>query len=185
MTGLYVGSILSNGDIFVFVSPPADIKDMNGAYELSNIFENKDIASNMDEIIVRSLQIKKDVVQQDEKESGLRKILNFGHTIGHGIESSENLAELYHGECVALGLVPMCGEKIRQRVIAVLKKCNLYNLPDFHWESITEAAFHDKKADGDMVTVTLVPEIGTFVLKTMKCTEVIDLAKVCFERETL
>ena len=152
---------------------------------LFDIFENKDIASNMDEIIVRSLQIKKDVVQQDEKESGLRKILNFGHTIGHGIESSENLAELYHGECVALGLVPMCGENIRQRVIAVLKKCNLYNLPDFHWESITEAAFHDKKADGDMVTVTLVPEIGTFVLKTMKCTEVIDLAKVCFERETL
>ena len=41
--------------------------------------------------------------------------------------------------------------------------------------------FHDKKADGDSVTVTVVPEIGCFELKKMKCTEVIDMAKVCFE----
>ena len=70
--------------------------------ELFDIFENKDIDENIDEIIIRSLNIKKSVVEQDEKESGLRKILNFGHTIGHGIESSEEMSELYHGECVAL-----------------------------------------------------------------------------------
>ena len=52
--------------------------------ELFDIFENKDIDENIDEIIIRSLNIKKSVVEQDEKESGLRKILNFGHTIGHG-----------------------------------------------------------------------------------------------------
>ena len=66
--------------------------------------------------------IKKAVVEQDEKETGLRKILNFGHTIGHGIESSENMLGLYHGECVALGLIPMCSGEIRPRVINVLKK---------------------------------------------------------------
>lgn len=153
--------------------------------QLFDIFENKDIEENLDEIIIRSLQIKKNVVQQDEKESGLRKILNFGHTIGHGIESSGHPGELYHGECVALGLIPMCCEAIRPRVIDVLKKCNLYNLPAFDWDHITAAAFHDKKADGDQVTVTTVPEIGCFELKTMKCTEVIDLAKACFERNTL
>ena len=81
--------------------------------ELFGIFENKDINSNIDEIIIRSLNVKKSVVEQDEKEAGLRKILNLGHTIGHGIESSENLSELYHGECVALGMIPMCGEKIQ------------------------------------------------------------------------
>ena len=152
---------------------------------LFDIFETRDIEENLDEIIIRSLEIKKDVVQQDEKETGLRKILNFGHTIGHGIESSENLSELYHGECVALGLVPMCGEGIRPRVIEVLKKCSLYNLIDFDWEKITEAAFHDKKADGDKVTVILVPEIGSFELKTVKFAEVIAMAKACFERETV
>ena len=150
--------------------------------ELFDLFENKDIKENMDEIIVRSLNIKKNVVEQDEKESGLRKILNFGHTIGHGIESSENMSQLYHGECVALGLIPMCDEKIRPRVIEVLKKCNLYNMIEFDWDKITEAAFHDKKADGEFVTVTTVSEIGRFELKTMKCSEVIDIAKKCFER---
>lgn len=148
--------------------------------ELFDIFEKGDIEASIDEIIVRSLNIKKSVVEQDEKESGLRKILNFGHTIGHGIESSENMSELYHGECVALGLIPMCDEKIRPRVIEVLKKCNLYNLIEFDWDKITEAAFHDKKADGDFVTVTLVPEIGSFELKTMKCSDVIEMAKSCF-----
>ncbi|MBE6609231.1 MAG: 3-dehydroquinate synthase, partial [Ruminococcaceae bacterium] len=63
--------------------------------ELFDIFENKDIGSSIDEIIVRSLNIKKNVVEQDEKESGLRKILNFGHTVAHGIESSEGMIELY------------------------------------------------------------------------------------------
>lgn len=144
--------------------------------ELFDIFENKDIKESIDEIIVRSLNIKKAVVEQDEKETNLRKILNFGHTVGHGIESSH---ELYHGECVALGMIPMCDEKIRQRVTEVLKKCNLYNIPEFDWDKIKEAAFHDKKADGDSVTVTTVADVGTYELKTMKCDEVIEMAKCC------
>ena len=149
--------------------------------ELFELFENKAIEANLDEIIIRSLQIKKAVVEQDEKEAGLRKILNFGHTIGHGIESSEGMSELYHGECVALGMLPMCGEEIRPRVSAVLKKCNLYRELEYNWDKITDAAFHDKKADGDKVTVTLVNEAGKFELKTMGCLEVIELAKTCLE----
>lgn len=148
---------------------------------LFELIENKDISENIDEIIIGSLNIKKSVVEQDEKESGLRKILNFGHTIGHGIESSENLEELYHGECVALGLIPMCDVKIRVRVIEVLKKWNLYRQIPLEWDKIAKAAFHDKKADGELVTVTTVPEVGSFELKTIKCTEVVDMAKKCFE----
>ena len=152
---------------------------------LFDIFEHQDIEANLDEIIIRSLLIKKNVVEQDEKETGIRKILNLGHTIGHGIESSEALSTLYHGECVALGLIPMCCETIRPRVIAVLKKCSLYNLIDFDWDKIKEAAFHDKKADSGTVTVTTVPEVGCFELKSMPCTQVIALAKDCFERDRI
>ena len=147
--------------------------------ELFEIFENKVIKENIDEIIIRSLNIKKSVVEQDEKESGIRKILNFGHTIGHGIESSVNMEEFFHGECVALGLIPMCDEKIRPRVVNVLKKCNLYNLIDFDWDKISEVMFHDKKADGDTVAVTTVNEIGKYEIKTLKCSQVIDMAKSC------
>ena len=149
--------------------------------ELFNIFENKDIKSNIDEIIIRSLEIKKNVVEQDEKEAGLRKMLNFGHTVGHGIESSEDLIELYHGECVALGMIPMCDESIRPRVIEVLKKCNLYREIKYDWDKIKKAAFHDKKADGNKVTITTVKEIGCFDFKTVDSSEVIEMAKSCLK----
>ena len=146
--------------------------------ELFELFETQDIESNLEEIILRSLNIKKAVVEQDEKEAGLRKILNFGHTVGHGIEST---SELYHGEAVALGMLPMCGETLRPRVIKVLKKCNLYRELQYDWDRITQAAFHDKKADGGSVTVTLVQEPGTYELKTMDCLDVMEQAKACLE----
>ena len=149
--------------------------------ELFELFERADVESSLEEIIVRSLHIKKDVVEQDEKESGLRRILNFGHTVGHGIESSEGMSELYHGECVALGMIPMCGEEIRARLIRVLRKCGLYRILSYDWKKITEAAFHDKKADGDTVTVTLVKEAGSFEIRTMKCLDVIEMAKSSLE----
>ncbi len=149
--------------------------------KLFEIFETKDIESNIDEIIVRSLNIKKSVVEQDEKEAGLRRILNFGHTVGHGIESSKGMSELYHGECVALGMIPMCSDKIRMRVIEILKKCGLYRTLKYDWESITASAFHDKKANGDSVTVTLVNDIGSFELKTISCLDVIAMAKNVLE----
>lgn len=149
--------------------------------ELFELIESKDTEENIDEIIIRSLDIKKSVVEQDEKESGIRKILNFGHTIGHGIESSVNMETLYHGECVALGLIPMCGETIRSRVINVLKKCNLYNLLDFDWNKINEVMFHDKKADGDTVSVTVVNEIGKCEIKSMKCSQIMKMAEDCLK----
>ena len=152
--------------------------------ELFELFETGEIDKNLDEIIIRSLNIKKNVVEQDEKEAGLRKILNFGHTVGHGIESSEGMQELYHGECVALGMIPMCGEEIRPRVLEVLKTCGLYRVLDYDWEKITDAAFHDKKADGDTVSVTTVNEIGSFEMKNMKCLDVITMAKSCLEALT-
>ena len=149
--------------------------------ELFDIFENRNIMENLDEIIVRSLQVKKAVVEQDEREAGLRRVLNLGHTVGHGIESGGSEPALYHGECVALGLLPMCDESIRARVAAVLKKCGLCGPVRLDWEKIARATFHDKKADGDSVTVTMVPEIGSFVMETMKCGQVLELAQDCLK----
>ena len=85
--------------------------------ELFNIFEKGSVDESLEEIIERSLLVKKKVVEQDEKETGLRKILNFGHTVGHGIESEAELSGLYHGECVALGMLPMCGDAVRERLL--------------------------------------------------------------------
>ena len=78
-------------------------------------------------------------------------------------------------------MIPMCSEELRPRVVEVLKKCSLYRSLQYDWDRITESAFHDKKADGDTVTVTTVKEPGSFELKTMKCLEAIALARACLE----
>ena len=75
-----------------------------GDKALFEMFENEDVMNNLEEVIYRSLCFKKRVVEEDEKEMGIRKILNFGHTIGHGIESFKK-GELLHGECVGLGML--------------------------------------------------------------------------------
>jgi 3-dehydroquinate synthase len=140
------------------------------------LMERQPMEAHLEAIILGCLRIKADVVRQDEREAGLRKVLNFGHTIGHGIEASCNL---YHGECVALGMIPMCGEAVRPRLIAMLKKCGLYREMTYDWDRIAAAAFHDKKADGGSVTVTTVSEVGSFEMKTLPCAEVVAMAKAC------
>ena len=90
--------------------------------ELFELFEKGDIKENIDTIIEKSLKIKRAVVEQDEKEEGLRKILNFGHTLAHAIESENEMQNLYHGECVALGMIPMCSDEVKSRLIPDARK---------------------------------------------------------------
>ena len=143
--------------------------------ELFVLFEKGNIAESMDEIITRSLMIKKNVVEQDEKEQGLRKILNFGHTIGHGVESFEHLNGLYHGECVALGMIPMVSDELRPRLIKVLESLNLPTSVDLDADKVYEAMTHDKKGEGAYVTVTMVPEPGKFEMKRIAFSELYPL----------
>lgn len=133
---------------------------------LFELFETRDALENIDEIIIRSLNIKKAVVEQDEKEAGLRKILNFGHSIGHGIESK---ADLYHGECVALGMLPMCAPAVRSRVEKVLKKLSLPVKVCIDADSVIEAMRHDKKMKHGKLTAVFVDAVGSFEMKEISC----------------
>ena len=145
--------------------------------ELFEIFENDDILANIDKIIEKSLLIKRYVVEQDEKESGPRKILNFGHTLAHAIESENDMQNLYHGECVAIGMIPMCNSAVREKLIPVLNKLNLITAVECEKEKIIEAMKHDKKMSGEAITVIFVPEVGSFQMKTMNFNELVDLLK--------
>lgn len=142
--------------------------------ELFEIFEKGNIEENLEEIIVRSLNIKKNVVEQDEKEAGLRKVLNLGHTIGHGIELT---TDLYHGESVAMGLLPVCHKDIRPRVIEVLKKLDLYKNQKFDWKKIEKTVSHDKKANNNTVSAVFVKEVGSFSFEETEIKKLILLAK--------
>ncbi len=130
--------------------------------ELFRIFEENEVLDDtlIDEIVVRSLMIKKNVVEADEFESGLRRILNFGHTFGHGIEACEGLSGLYHGECVALGMLPMCSKDVRDRLIPVLKKLKLPTSYTGNTENALGYVTHDKKCDGGSIEVIFVDRIG-------------------------
>lgn len=137
--------------------------------ELFEIFEKQDILTEevIDKIIYRSLLIKRYVVQEDEHESGLRKILNFGHTLAHAIESINEMEKYYHGECVAIGMIPMCTGEVKERVLPVLKKLNLPTVLEESADQIISACKHDKKAFGDNITIVTVEKIGEFKIKNI------------------
>lgn len=130
------------------------------------LFETEDPTAHMEEIIARSLQIKADVVMQDEKESGLRRVLNFGHTVGHGIEAA-GMQALYHGECVALGMLPMCSAAVRARLLPVLEKLGLPTACHVSAEAAWAALTHDKKLSGDMLTAIFCETVGSFEMRKM------------------
>ncbi len=144
---------------------------------LFDIFENQEIEENIDIIIERALRIKKYVVEEDEKEAGLRKILNFGHTLAHAIESANELEKYYHGECVSIGMGPMCSPNVRERLLPILEKLGLPTETEYDVEHLIEACHHDKKATGKKITIVYVPEIGTAQLKTITFEEYENLVK--------
>ena len=111
--------------------------------KLFNTFEEQGFLNKLDEIIIEALLIKKQVVEQDEKESGLRKILNFGHTLAHSIESELEAKNYYHGECVALGMLPMCSADIKPRLINILEKLNINPKASFN----KDMALKDQKME--------------------------------------
>ena len=141
---------------------------------LFDIFRADNYYERLEEIIVRSLYIKKRVVEQDEKEAGLRKSLNFGHTIGHGIEASLE-GELYHGECVALGMLPMCDEEVKQRLEAVLLNTGLPVTYPYDKERVREIISHDKKSGGNKISVVKCDEIGSFYFEELTIDEIMNL----------
>lgn len=125
--------------------------------------------------VKRNCEIKADVVMQDEKESGLRAILNFGHTIGHAAESSFNFT-VTHGACVGLG---MCGASfiaykrgmITAEELSRIKEAEkLYGLPtsagNLDSDAVYEFMKNDKKKDGDTLKFILPTAIGSVTQKT-------------------
>ncbi|MBE6749095.1 MAG: 3-dehydroquinate synthase [Ruminococcaceae bacterium] len=145
--------------------------------ELFELLENNNAKDIIDTVIEKSLLIKKAVVEEDEKETGLRKVLNFGHTVGHAIETVTGLNELYHGECVALGMMFMSSGEPKERIAELLIKNNLPIKTSFDREAVFEALQHDKKSAGSGVNAVFVDKIGEFSFKFLEFSEIYKLLK--------
>lgn len=136
-----------------------------------NILENKDALSeeNLVDTITRSIVIKRDVVERDENESGERKLLNFGHTMGHALEKFYDYSTLSHGYAVALGMVLMTEASERQgltekgttdRMTAVLQKYGLPIADTSSLDDILPGVALDKKRTGTHIDLALLHTIG-------------------------
>ena len=123
----------------------------------NEIKNNKDL--KIEDLIFRSIEIKNEVVLKDPKEQNIRKILNFGHTLGHAIESfyleSDNKESITHGEAIAIGMVCECfmsakllgfpSEKVHEVKDLVLSIYNKTDLLIEDFSGILELLKHDKK----------------------------------------
>lgn len=162
--------VLSTLDVRQFRAGLAEVIKMAATFDagLFEKIEREPVNGWIDELIVRALKLKRGVVEADEREAGMRKTLNFGHTVGHAIEA-KTAPRLLHGECVALGMLPMCGEECRERMRALLKKVGLPTVCPVAPERLTEVILHDKKAASDGIDCVLVEKIGSF--KIVRLTE--------------
>lgn len=139
---------ISNRDILDMVSAP-------------------DYKQNIESIICECVKIKRDVVTIDEHDTGLRMILNFGHTIGHAAEKLGNYVDLTHGQAVAVGMVAamrlsafLGNEDLTGRLIDILKHIGLPTELKYDREDIYRSLLSDKKKFGATVNFILVREPG-------------------------
>ena len=148
--------------------------------KLFRLLETEPFEEHLDEIIEGALRIKRGVVEQDEKETGLRKMLNFGHTVGHGIECTVTPA-LYHGECVALGMLPMCSDAVRERLLGILGRVGLPTAFHPDLDAVLDAVTHDKKRTADGVDAVTVEEVGKGRIVRMTLEELRARAERCYQ----
>ncbi|MBO5786936.1 MAG: 3-dehydroquinate synthase, partial [Clostridia bacterium] len=145
---------------------------MTSDKELFCLFESGNALDHLETVIERSILIKKSVVEQDERESGIRRVLNFGHTLAHAIEAENAMKNYYHGECVAIGMLAMCRKEVGRRLLPILDSLNLPSrLSCGDIGKIIDACRHDKKLEGDYITAVYVEEIGEYKLIKMPFSE--------------
>lgn len=126
----------------------------------------------LEEIIIRSLLMKKKVVEEDEKETSLRKILNFGHTIGHAIESSYHLHDYYHGECVANGMIRVQeNEKLKKEFMDIFQRMGIPLIQHLDVEECINFIKNDKKAKGNEIELVKVDTVGEAYLEKIQIDE--------------
>jgi 3-dehydroquinate synthase len=126
-----------------------------------------DFKNNMEQIVYECVRIKRDVVQQDEHDTGLRMTLNFGHTIGHAAEKLGNYVDLSHGQAVALGMCAAAKLNVllggNDQTEVIQAACQAHQLPTslpYDNEAIYTSLLSDKKRMSNTINFILVNQLG-------------------------
>ena len=124
-------------------------------------------------VVSRCVELKRDVVADDEYDTGARQKLNLGHTIGHGIEAQSNFT-ITHGQAVAIGMAMVCKAgctDIYDRLITVLQKFKLPYRTNFTAKQLYTSALSDKKRSGGTVNLIIPTAIGNCNIVPMPVTK--------------
>ena len=155
---------------------------MIGSKDLLNEIPKYQEPGRLDAIIAKCIAMKRDIVQNDEFDTGERMLLNLGHTEGHAIEHLSNY-ELSHGFAVAIGMAIITRAAVRKGIcppecLDVLNKLlSLFDLPsstDFTADKIYAAAMHDKKRAGDKITIIVPRKLGMSELLQISADSLLD-----------
>ncbi len=130
-------------------------------------------AGVLEEVVFRTAAIKAGVVMKDERDSGLRNILNFGHTVGHAVESVSGF-DMPHGQAVAIGMVVaarisremgLLDKNGLDRLTGIIEKAGLpVKMPGISTEKVMQAMKHDKKVAQDKIRFVLLESIGNAMI---------------------
>lgn len=154
-----------------------------GAIRSENILNGIKEDAPISGIISECVEIKGKIVSEDEKEGGIRALLNFGHTLGHSFEKLTDY-EMTHGAAVALGMIIIARATKPEIAEEIKGLCKKYGLPaetDFTAEELYGVAIRDKKRSGDSITLVLPEKRGECILSKVKLEELLRLARIGLE----
>ena len=144
---------------------------------------------SLDDVIVGSLSIKRNVVEKDERETSLRRVLNFGHTVGHAFEKAGRYETWTHGQAVAAGMnraaelgvaAGVTPAEVAAPIADLIEKFGLPGHIPCPWDTVTEAVGLDKKRAGDDITMIFLSRLGKAAPTKLKKDELLALLHPVF-----
>ncbi len=162
-----------------------------GCIKSASLFEtvqNRDAHEYIEDVIYECVDIKRGVVERDEKEAGERALLNFGHTAGHAIEKLHNFTGVSHGEAVGIGMVMISRASeaagitepgTADKIAAVLKKYDLKTEDENSPSDIVSAMAFDKKSTSAGINFIMLSKIGSSFIKPVATADIKKLFGLC------
>jgi 3-dehydroquinate synthase len=144
--------------------------------KLFTLLKTEDALLHLEEIITKTLKLKKHIVELDPYDQNLRQILNFGHTIGHAIESHYNYKKYLHGEAVAIGMVKITDHPmIKKELIEVLSKYNLPISDSYNGSELYKYIANDKKVSNSSINLIKLEDIGKYKIERVKLVDLFNM----------
>lgn len=171
--------------------PPRYLSDGMAEAIKYGVIKSKDLFEKLgdisrEDLIFECVDIKRVIVEHDEKEHGERKLLNFGHTIGHAIEKYYNFQTYSHGEAVGLGMLMitkaaeengLCEIGLYEKIEAALVAFNLPITCDVAISDLVPLCLNDKKRRSDTIDLVIARDIGDSFVHSVKCDELGEFLK--------